>query len=179
MNKGFELIEARWLFGMELEKLHVVIHPQSTVHSLVEFVDGSILAQLGPTDMRMPIQYALTYPKRIASNQCALDWSALRRLDFEEVPEEKFRCLTLAKHALREGGPLPCALNAADEIAVAAFLEGRLLFPGIAEVIERVLEQMPMAPLTSIDDVLAADTEARRLAREECWSDRHLARHPA
>ena len=179
MNKGFEVIEARWLFGMELDRLHVVIHPQSTIHSLVEFVDGSVLAQLGPTDMRMPIQYALTYPRRIASKEWSLDWTALRRLDFEEVPEDKFRCLTLAKHALREGGPLPCALNAADEIAVAAFLEGRLSFPGIAEVIERVLEQMPVAPLASIDDVLAADSEARRLAQEACLGHRHLARHPA
>ena len=166
-NKGFEVIEAHWLFGMELDKIQVVIHPQSTIHSMVEFVDGSILAQLGPTDMRMPIQYALTYPERVASKECALDWKALRKLDFEEVPARKFPCLGLAKEALREGGPLPCALNAADEIAVAAFLERRLPFLGIAAVIERVLERMPRAGLRSIDDVLAADAEARRLAREE------------
>jgi 1-deoxy-D-xylulose-5-phosphate reductoisomerase len=166
MNKGFEIIEARWLFGMNLEKIHVVIHPQSTIHSMVEFVDGSILAQLGPTDMRMPIQYALTYPERIPSNGCALDWSTLRALDFEEVPADKFPCLKLAKYALQEGGPLPCALNAADEIAVAAFLDGRLPFLGIAAAIEHVLARMPRAALRSIDDVLAADAEARRLARE-------------
>jgi 1-deoxy-D-xylulose-5-phosphate reductoisomerase len=166
MNKGFEVIEARWLFGMGLEKIHVVIHPQSTIHSMVEFVDGSILAQLGPTDMRMPIQYALTYPERIASNGCALDWSTLRKLDFEEVPIDRFPCLTLAKYALREGGPLPCALNAADEVAIAAFLEGRLSFLGIAATIEQVLERMPRGTFQSIDDVLAADFEARRLARE-------------
>src|SRR5579872_712460 len=129
MNKGFEVIEARWLFGMNLDKIQVVIHPQSTIHSMVEFIDGSILAQLGPTDMRMPIQYALTYPERVASNKCALDWSALRKLDFEEVPSEKFPCLALAKEALRLGGALPCALNAADEVAVAAFLDERLPFP--------------------------------------------------
>ncbi len=122
MNKGFEVIEAHWLFDMDLDRIHVVIHPQSTVHSMVEFVDGSILAQLGPTDMRMPIQYALTYPERIASNACALDWQSLRKLDFEDVPAGKFPCLSLAKQALREGGLSPCALNAADEIAVAAFL---------------------------------------------------------
>jgi len=166
MNKGFEVIEARWLFDMDLDRIQVVIHPQSTIHSMVEFVDGSILAQLGPTDMRMPIQYALTYPERVASNGCALDWASLRRLDFEDVPKRKFPCLELAKAASREGGPLPCALNAADEIAVAAFLGRRLPFPGIAAVIECVLERMPRAVLHSIDDVLAADAEARRLARE-------------
>jgi 1-deoxy-D-xylulose-5-phosphate reductoisomerase len=167
MNKGFEVIEAQWLFGMELDRIQVVIHPQSTIHSMVEFVDGSILAQLGPTDMRMPIQYALTYPERIPSNGCALDWSAMRRLDFEDVPAKKFPCLKLAREALRQGGPLPCALNAADEIAVAAFLEKRLPFLGIVVVIERVLERMPRTPLHAIEDVLLADAEARRLARLE------------
>jgi 1-deoxy-D-xylulose-5-phosphate reductoisomerase len=167
MNKGFEVIEARWLFGMDLEKIQVVVHPQSTIHSMVEFVDGSILAQLGPTDMRMPIQYALTYPERVASNGCALDWTSLRKLDFEEIPAGKFPCLGLAKEALRLGGPLPCALNAADEVAVAAFLEERLPFPGIAAVIESVLERMPRSPVRTIADVLAADAEARRLARDE------------
>lgn len=167
MNKGFEVIEAKWLFGMDLDKIQVVIHPQSTIHSMVEFVDGSILAQLGPTDMRMPIQYALTYPERVSSNGCALDWTTLRKLDFEEVPAGKFPCLGLAQSALRQGGPLPCALNAADEIAVAAFLEGRLSFPGIAQVIEEVLDKMPRSAMHKIDDVIAADAEARRLARIE------------
>ena len=167
MNKGFEVVEAKWLFGMDLDRIQVVIHPQSTIHSMVEFVDGSILAQLGPTDMRMPIQYALTYPERIPSNGYALDWSAMRRLDFEDVPAKKFPCLTLAQEALRQGGPLPCALNAADEIAVAAFLEKRLPFLGIAAVIERVLEEMPRTPMRTIEDVLNADAEARRLARLE------------
>ena len=165
MNKGFEVIEARWLFGMDLDRVHVLIHPQSTIHSMVEFVDGSILAQLGPTDMRMPIQYALTFPERVASNGCVLDWSTLRKLDFEEVPARKFRCFELAKEAIRQGGDCHAPLNAADEIAVAAFLERRLPFTGIARVIERVLERMPRTALRSIDDVLAADAEARRLAR--------------
>jgi len=167
MNKGFEVIEAKWLFGTDLDRIQIVIHPQSTIHSMVEFVDGSILAQLGPTDMRMPIQYALTYPERVPSNTCALDWSTLRKLEFAAVPAKKFPCLTLAKEAARQGGPLPCALNAADEIAVAAFLEGRLPFLGIAAVIEKVLEKMPRTALHSIADVLEADAEARRLARLE------------
>jgi 1-deoxy-D-xylulose-5-phosphate reductoisomerase len=167
MNKGFEVIEAKWLFGTGLDKIQVVIHPQSTIHSMVEFVDGSILAQLGPTDMRMPIQYALTYPERVPSNTCALDWPTLRKLDFASVPAKKFPCLALAKEASRQGGPLPCALNAADEIAVAAFLEKRLPFLGIAAVIEKVLEKMPRTSLHGIADVLEADAEARRLARQE------------
>src|SRR5215469_1889135 len=167
MNKGFEVIEAKWLFRMDLDKIHVVIHPQSTIHSMVEFVDGSILAQLGPTDMRMPIQYALTYPERMSSNECALDWASLRKLEFEEVPAAKFPCLALARHAIREGGPMPCALNAADEVAVAAFLDHRLPFLAIAAVIERVLEKMPRTSMHSIADVLAADVEARRLAHVE------------
>src|SRR5580700_8467356 len=166
MNKGFEVIEAKWLFGMDLDKIQVVIHPQSTIHSMVEFVDGSILAQLGPTDMRMPIQYALTYPERVSSNGCALDWTTLRKLEFAEVPVRKFPCLTLAKEALRQGGAWPCALNAADEIAVAAFLERRLPFTGIAAVIERVLDRTPQTAMRTIDDVLAADAEARRMAHE-------------
>ncbi|HLE37652.1 MAG TPA: 1-deoxy-D-xylulose-5-phosphate reductoisomerase [Candidatus Acidoferrales bacterium] len=167
VNKGFEVIEAHWLFGFGLEQIEVVIHPQSTVHSMVEYVDGSVLAQLGPTDMRMPIQYALTYPERVASNECRLDWKALRRLDFEKVSTRRFPCLTLAREALRRGGALPCAFNAADEVAVGAFLEGRLAFTGIARVIEEVLGRMSRKRPGSIDEVLAADAEARRLAREE------------
>jgi 1-deoxy-D-xylulose-5-phosphate reductoisomerase len=167
MNKGFEVIEARWLFGMRLDQIEVVIHPQSTVHSMVEFVDGSVLAQLGPTDMRMPIQYALTYPERIASNQVALDWTNLKRLDFEKVSTRRFPCLRLAKEALKKGGALPCALNAADEVAVGAFLAGRLAFLGIPEVIERVLGRTPKMRFEKMEDVLTADTEARRMAKEE------------
>jgi 1-deoxy-D-xylulose-5-phosphate reductoisomerase len=167
MNKGFEVIEARWLFGVRPDQIDVVIHPQSTIHSMVEFVDGSILAQLGPTDMRMPIQYALTYPQRVASNQVALDWRKLRRLDFAKVSTRRFPCLRLAREAMKKGGALPCALNAADEIAVAAFLERRLPFPGIAEVIESVLARTPRTRFEKMDDVLAADAEARRTAKEE------------
>jgi 1-deoxy-D-xylulose-5-phosphate reductoisomerase len=170
MNKGFEVIEAHWLFGFGLEQIDVVIHPQSTVHSMVEYVDGSILAQLGPTDMRVPIQYALTYPERLASNGCELDWTKLRRLDFEKASMRRFPCLRLAREAIRRGGAMPCALNAADEVAVAAFLEGRLPFPGIAAVIENVLERTPRVKLDGMGDVLAADAEARRTAHEEVTS---------
>jgi len=167
MNKGFEVIEAHWLFGVRPDQIDVLIHPQSTIHSMVEFVDGSILAQLGPTDMRKPIQYALTYPERAASNQVALDWRKLRRLDFQKVSTRRFPCLRLAREAMKKGGALPCALNAADEVAVAAFLERRLPFKGIAEVIEQVLGRTPRVRFENMDDVLAADAEARRTAKEE------------
>src|SRR6266403_690719 len=167
MNKGFEVIEAHWLFGMRPDQIDVVIHPQSTIHSMVEFVDGSVLAQLGPTDMRMPIQYALTYPERLASNQVALDWPKLKRLDFAKASTRRFPCLRLAREAMKKGGAFPCALNAADEIAVAAFLDRRIPFLGIPEVIERVLGRTPRMRFEKMEDVLAADAEARRMAREE------------
>jgi 1-deoxy-D-xylulose-5-phosphate reductoisomerase len=175
VNKGFEVIEAHWLFGIEPKRIDVVIHPQSTIHSMVEYVDGSVLAQLGPTDMRMPIRYALTYPEREGSNGVELNWDSLRRLDFEKVPSRKFPCLRLARRALEEGGAQPCAFNAADEVAVEAFLGLRLPFGGIARVIERVLDRMPKAALNSIGDVLAADAEARRLARQEVEKQPEIA----
>jgi 1-deoxy-D-xylulose-5-phosphate reductoisomerase len=167
MNKGFELIEARWLFDMKPAQVDVVIHPQSTIHSMVEYVDGSILAQLGATDMRMPIQYALTYPERVASNQVDLDWAKLKRLDFEKVSTRRYPCLRLAREAMKKGGTWPCALNAADEVAVAAFLERQISFLGIAEVVEAVLSRTARVRIEKMDDVLAADAEARRIAKEE------------
>jgi len=176
VNKGLEVIEARWLFDMRPDQIDVVIHPQSTIHSMVEYVDGSVLAQLGPTDMRMPIQYALTYPERAASNGVELDWTSLRRLDFERVSMRRFPCLRLAREALRKGGAWPCAFNAADEIAVAAFLNGKLAFSAIARVIEHVLEGTPRVKFSSIADILAADREARRMASEE---SARLAAFPA
>jgi 1-deoxy-D-xylulose-5-phosphate reductoisomerase len=167
MNKGFEVIEARWLFDMEPAQVDVVIHPQSTIHSMVEFVDGSVLAQLGATDMRMPIQYALTYPERVASKELDLDWAKLKRLDFEKVSPRRYPCLRLAREALKKGGAWPCALNAADEVAVAAFLERQIPFLGISEVVEAVLTRTPRVRIEKMDDVLAADAEARRMAKEE------------
>src|SRR5438128_9363422 len=152
---------------MLTNQIDVVVHPQSTIHSMVEFVDGSILAQLRPTGMRMPIQYALTYPERVASNQVALDWSKLKRLDFEKASARRYPCLRLAREAMKKGGALPCALNAADEVAVAAFLERKLPFLGIPEVVEKVLGRMPRLKLQRMDDVLSADAEARRMAKEE------------
>ena len=135
---------------------------------MVEYLDGSILAQLGPTDMRMPIQYALTYPERVAaSKQVALDWVKLKRLDFEKASTRRYPCLKLAREAMKKGGALPCALNAADEVAVAAFLERKLPFLGIPEVVEKVLGRMPRLKLQKMEDVLSADAEARRMAKEE------------
>jgi 1-deoxy-D-xylulose-5-phosphate reductoisomerase len=134
---------------------------------MVEYMDGSILAQLGPADMRMPIQYALTYPERAASKDVALDWGRLRRLDFAKVSTRRFPCLRLAREALKKKGAYPCVFNAADEVAVEAFLDCRLPFSGIAEVIERVLARTPRMKMSVISDVLAADSEARRMAREE------------
>jgi 1-deoxy-D-xylulose-5-phosphate reductoisomerase len=167
MNKGFEIIEARWLFDMKPSQVDVVIHPQSTIHSMVEYVDGSILAQLGATDMRMPIQYALTYPERVASNQVDLDWAKLKRLDFEKVSVRRYPCVRLAREAMKKGGAWPCALNAADEVAVAAFLDRQISFLGITEVVESVLSRTPRVRIEKMDDVLAADAEARRIAKEE------------
>jgi len=167
MNKGFEVIEARWLFAMTPAQVDVVIHPQSTVHSMVEFVDGSVMAQLGATDMRMPIQYALTYPERVASNQVDLDWTKLKRLDFEKVSTRRYPCLRLAREAMKKGGAWPCALNAADEVAVAAFLERKIPFLGIPEVVESVLARTARVKFEGMEDVLAADAEARRIAGEE------------
>jgi 1-deoxy-D-xylulose-5-phosphate reductoisomerase len=167
MNKGFEVIEARWLFDMTPNQVEVVIHPQSTIHSMVEFVDGSVLAQLGATDMRMPIQYALTYPERVASNQVDLDWSKLKRLDFQSASTRRYPCLRLAREAMKKGGALPCALNAADEVAVAAFLNHQIPFLGISEVVEAVLSRTPRVRIEKMEDVLAADAEARQIAKEE------------
>ena len=168
MNKGFEVIEAHWLFDVRSDQIEVVIQPQSTIHSMVEFVDGSVLAQLGPTDMRLPLQYALTYPERLASNsQAALDWTKLKRLDFEKASTRRFPCLRLAREAMKKGGAYPCALNAADEVAVSAFLGQRLPFLGIADVIERVLGRTARVRVERMEDVLTADAEARRMAQEE------------
>jgi len=166
MNKGFEIIEACRLFNLPPEKVRVTIHPQSTVHSMVEFVDGSILAQISVTDMRLPILYALAYPERPAAPQLGFDLAALSQLDFAPPDPARFPCLRLAYEAA-EAGPAACiALNAADEIAVAAFLEGRIPFPGIPHTIEEVLAATPSHAPASIEDVLAADEAARECARE-------------
>jgi 1-deoxy-D-xylulose-5-phosphate reductoisomerase len=165
MNKGFEVIEACRLFDLPPAKVEVIVHPQSTLHSMVEFVDGSILAQISVTDMRLPILYALTYPERIQSDM-RFSVSDLRHLDFCPPDLKKFPCLGLAYQAAEAGGAKTVALNAADEVAVAAFLEGRIRFDQIPKVIEDVLAGTSARPLESIHSVLAADAEARTLARE-------------
>jgi len=165
MNKGFEVIEACRLFDLPPAKVRVTIHPQSTVHSLVEFVDGSILAQISVTDMRLPILYALAYPERPEALHLTFDLSALSQLDFSQPDLERFPCLRLAYEAAGSGQAACIALNAADEIAVAAFLEGRISFPGIARTIEQVLAETPACRAASIQDVLNADVAARECAR--------------
>jgi 1-deoxy-D-xylulose-5-phosphate reductoisomerase len=164
LNKGLEVIEACRLFDVPPSQVRVTVHPQSTVHSLVEYVDGSILAQISVTDMRLPILYALAYPERPAST-LTFDLGALRHLDFEEPDFERFPCLRLAFEAAEKGGAHSIALNAADEIAVEAFLERRIPFMGIPRTIERVLAATPEAHPATIAEVLAADREARQTAR--------------
>jgi 1-deoxy-D-xylulose-5-phosphate reductoisomerase len=166
MNKGFEVIEACRLFNLPADRVRVIVHPQSTIHSMVEFVDGSILAQFSVTDMRLPILYALTYPERIESDM-RFPVMDLRHLDFEPPDMAKFPCLGLAYEAAEAGGAKTVALNAADEVAVAAFLDGSIRFTEIAAIIKMVLGETKAAKLESINKVLLADAEARRLAREK------------
>jgi 1-deoxy-D-xylulose-5-phosphate reductoisomerase len=168
MNKGLEIIEAHWLFGLESSRIDVLIHPESIVHSMIEFKDGAIMAQLSVADMRVPIQYALTYPERVASDGQALrlDFVGARRLNFCQPDTRRFPCLGLGREALEKGGVMPCALNAADEIAVETFLAGRLRFTGIPEVIETVLRQTPTLHPSSLEDILECDRESRQRARE-------------
>jgi 1-deoxy-D-xylulose-5-phosphate reductoisomerase len=165
MNKGFEVIEACRLFDLPPAKVRVTIHPQSTVHSMVEFVDGSILAQISVTDMRLPILYALAYPERPAAEHLAFDLAALSQLDFSQPDLARFPCLRLAYEAAEAGQAACIALNAADEVAVAAFLEGRISFPGIARTIEQVMAETPAVRAASIEDVLVGDRAARECAR--------------
>jgi 1-deoxy-D-xylulose-5-phosphate reductoisomerase len=166
MNKGLEVIEARWLFDVGAERIEVLIHPQSIVHSLVEYVDGSVIAQLSNPDMRVPIAHALAYPQRIASGARPLDLAAINDLSFERPDHQRFRCLPLAYAALRAGGTAPAALNAANEIAVQAFLAGRLPFTAIARVIEATLESMAVTAADTLPEILEADAVARRKAGE-------------
>jgi 1-deoxy-D-xylulose-5-phosphate reductoisomerase len=167
MNKGFEAIEARHLFAVPYERIEVVVHPQSLVHSLIHLNDGSSLAHLGYPDMRVPISYALHYPERADVDVPRLDLAAAGSLTFEEPDLETFACLRLALEAGGAGGTAPCVLNAADEIAVAAFLEERIPFTAIPAVIERVMEAMPAQPVTHFDDLFTADAEARERSREQ------------
>jgi len=165
MNKGLEVIEARWLFNVDAERIDVLVHPQSIVHSMVEFCDGSVIAQLGVTDMRLPIQYACSYPERWDTQLPSLDLVKAGRLEFCHPDLDRFPCLELAYRALRTGGTLPCVLNAANEIAVEAFLNGTLPFTGIAHVIARTMEAHGPMPMRNLETVMEADRWARDHAR--------------
>jgi 1-deoxy-D-xylulose-5-phosphate reductoisomerase len=166
MNKGFEVIEACWLFDFSADEVDVVVHPQSSVHAMVEYTDGSVIAQISATDMRMPIQYALTYPDRDAAPVPRLDWSEPRQWSFSGPDVRKFPALRLAREAFRAGGSAGCTLNAADEIGVEAFLEGRISFPSIAEVVEETLERVPNREAASIQEILEIDERSRAAARD-------------
>jgi 1-deoxy-D-xylulose-5-phosphate reductoisomerase len=166
MNKGFEAIEAHLLFGIPYERIEVVIHPQSIVHSLIDLNDGATLAHLGYPDMRVPISYALNYPDRADVDVPRLDLATVGALDFEQPDFETFTCLRVALEAGREGGSAPCVLNAADEVAVGAFLDGRIPFTAIGAAVEDVLAEMPAQPVTHFEELFAIDEEARRRTEE-------------
>jgi len=166
MNKGLEIIEAKWLFGVEADRIEVLIHPQSIIHSMVRFRDGSIIAQLGLPDMRLPIQYALLYPKRVDTELPRLDPLSAKALTFEPVDTEKFECLGLAMEAAKVGGTLAVVMNAADEVAVELFLQGRIGFLDIARVVGHTMEQHSSTPNPSLEEIVAADAAARRMAAD-------------
>jgi 1-deoxy-D-xylulose-5-phosphate reductoisomerase len=177
MNKGFEVIEACWLFSLPTSRVDVVVHPQSSIHAMVEFNDGSVIAQISATDMRMPIQYALTYPERHRAPVPRLDWTQNRTWNFSAPDLDKFRALKLAYEAQERGGTATCILNAADEIAVEAFLQGQIPFPAIAQLVEETLNRQPITEPCSIAEVIQADLEARRIAQsvvaEGKWQRAH------
>src|SRR5471032_1526810 len=166
MNKGLEVIEAHWLFNVPVSRIEVLIHPQSVIHPLVSYADGSVLAQLGNPDMRTPIAYALAFPERVDSGVAQLDLAQIASLTFEKPDLKRFPCLALALKALEAGGTASAALNAANEVAVEAFLARRIGFMAIGEVVERVLNALPNGSASTLEEVLAADAEARRLAGE-------------
>lgn len=165
-NKGLEMIEARWLFDIEMARVGVVVHPQSVIHSMVEFVDGSLLAQLSTPDMCLPIQYALTYPERVASDRVQTNFPKIGSLTFEEPDPERFPALDLARKAGTEGGTLPAVLNAANEVAVDSFCAGRISFPGITETVARTMEAHQFVAHPAFEEIITADEWARRAALE-------------
>lgn len=175
MNKGFEVIEACWLFDLPVSQVDVVVHPQSSIHAMVEYNDGSVIAQISATDMRMPIQYALTYPARERAPVPRLDWSEARTWQFNPPDFNKFRLLKLAYQAQEAGGTATCTVNAADEIAVEAFLAGRIPFPAIAELVEETLARQPGRQAATIEEVIAVDRESREQARALLADSRWLA----
>ena len=168
MNKGFEMIEARWLFDTAPDKINIVVHPQSIIHSMVEFADGAVIAQLGNPDMREPIQFALSFPERLSLNNKKLDFASLQGLTFEEPDMEKFPCLSLAFEAIRKGGNVPCAMNAANEAAVAAFLKDGVRFYDIPEIISACMAGVDFVEKPTVDDLLSTNAEVYRVAAEMC-----------
>jgi len=166
MNKGFEVIEACWLFNLPPKQVDVVVHPQSSIHAMVEYNDGSIIAQVSATDMRMPIQYAMTYPERHKAPVARLDWTQPRTWNFSAPDLDKFRLLKLSYQAQEQGGSATCTLNAADEIGVEAFLEGRIPFPAIAQTVEETLQRQISRKPTTIEDVIGIDGESRAIAKQ-------------
>ena len=166
MNKGFEVIEAKWLFGVQPGQIQVLVHPQSIVHSAVQFMDGSVKAQLGVPDMRLPIQYAFSFPERLPLSGNKLDLFAAQRLEFFEPDLEKFRCLALAFEALRQGGNMPCIVNAANEVVNRAFLDDRCSFPQMADIIGETMQRATFSATPTLDTYLQTDAEARRIASE-------------
>ena len=165
MNKGFEVIEAKWLFGVRPDQIEVVVHPQSVIHSMVQYEDGAVKAQLGMPDMRLPIQYAFSYPQRIKSSFDRLDFSMLKELTFEQPDTNRFRCLALAYEALNQGGNMACILNAANEVVVSAFLQERISFLRMSEVIEESMAKVSFIQTPTYEDYVATDAEARRIAQ--------------
>ena len=166
MNKGFEVMEAKWLFGVKPEQIEVVVHPQSIVHSMVQFEDGAIKAQLGMPDMRLPIQYAFSYPQRIKASFPRINWMNCAELTFEQPDLERFRNLALAYEAIHRGGNMPCIVNAANEVVVEAFLNDRISFLGMSDVIEQTISRASFLAKPSYEDYVATDAEVRRLAAE-------------
>lgn len=166
MNKGLEVIEAKWLFGLTPEQIEVVVHPQSIIHSAVQFTDGAVIAQLGAPNMELPIQYAFSYPQRLTHSGERISLTALGALTFEQPDLQRFPCLRLAFEALHQGGNMPCILNAANEVANAAFLKGQIPFTRLPQVIESVMQQMAPSSPSSLEDYIASDTEARILATQ-------------
>lgn len=164
MNKGFEVIEAKWLFGLRPEQIEVVVHPQSVIHSMVQFQDGAVKAQLGVPDMRLPIQYAFSYPKRLQSSFDRLDFSQMTALTFEQPDTDRFRCLALAYEALNKGGNMACIVNAANEVVVSAFLHDRISFLQMSEIIEQTMSKVAFIHTPTYEDYVATDAEARRVA---------------
>ena len=164
MNKGFEVIEAKWLFGVRPDQIEVVVHPQSVIHSMVQYEDGAVKAQLGMPDMRLPIQYAFSYPQRIKASFDRLDFSKMTELTFEQPDTNRFRCLTLAYEALNRGGNMACIVNAANEVVVSAFLHDRISFLRMSEVIEKAMEKVTFIQTPTYEDYVATDAETRRVA---------------